>query len=409
MERSEFERLVRDALNSLYDQAALQTHPLAEYMTPSAKHSRGQQLRDTLIAAIERLRPFDREPLPGSPEWRPYLLLYGRYVEGENLPTLQMRLALSERQLRREHGRAIEAVAGLLWDQLFPEQSVGHMMAARASEQSEDNGFPLALSPLDVVELIQGVVGTVRGRATSEGIILQVQTPDHLPHALADRVILRQILLSVLSYVFDVTPEGQVFIGADLNDTRVLIWTRFTITDGADRSSVEEQRALSSILPWAQRLHASVYGQPMSDQPTIRQLVVSLPRADQPVILVVDDQEVALRLYQRYLSQTGAHLVGLRDGSRAVEEARRLQPQAIVLDVMMPQMDGWEILQTLQANPFTRHIPVIVCSVWEEPELALSLGAVDFLNKPITQSDFLAALARLGLLRISAGSPSTRP
>ena len=400
---------MRDALNSLYDQAALQIHPLAEYMTPSATYPRGQQLRETLMAAIERLRPSDRDPVLGSPEWRPYLLLYGRYVEGENLPTLQMRLALSERQLRREHGRAIEAIAGLLWDQFFPERPADDVMRVRPPEQPDDNGFPLALSPLDVIELIQGIVATVRGRAASEGVMLEVQTPARLPHVLADRVILRQILLSLLSYAFDVAQDGRVFAGAELNGTRVLIWVRFAAANAANEPSMEEERALKNISRWAQRLQANVYSQPVADQPALRQLTVSLPRADQPVILVVDDQEVALRLYQRYLSQTGVHLVGLRDGSRVIEEAQRLQPQAIVLDVMMPQMDGWEILQTLQANPFTRHIPVIVCSVWEEPELALSLGAVDFLNKPITQSDFLAALARLGLLEMSAGSPPATP
>jgi Amt family ammonium transporter len=70
----------------------------------------------------------------------------------------------------------------------------------------------------------------------------------------------------------------------------------------------------------------------------------------------------------------------------------------------MPTMDGWEILQALQANPETRDIPVIVCSVWDEPELAYSLGATYFLKKPISQRDLWAALARLGLLDTLGGS-----
>jgi CheY-like chemotaxis protein len=78
--------------------------------------------------------------------------------------------------------------------------------------------------------------------------------------------------------------------------------------------------------------------------------------------------------------------------------ARSLQPQAIALDAMMPDVDGWEILQALQADPATRHIPVLVCSVWEEPQLAFSLGAAGFLKKPITQRELLAALQRLGLV-----------
>ena len=87
-----------------------------------------------------------------------------------------------------------------------------------------------------------------------------------------------------------------------------------------------------------------------------------------------------------------AALEALRDANQRGEPFRLL-----ILDGMMPTMDGWEILQTLQTDPETQHIPVIVCSVWDEPELAFSLGAVDFLKKPITQKELLDALARLAL------------
>ncbi len=404
MERIEFERLVRDALNNLYDLAALQTHPLAGHFTPDAK-SRAQQLRDVLIAAIERLRPAERGPTTGSPEWRPYLLLYGRYVEGESLTTLQARLALSERQLRREHGRAVEAVAALLWDRFFPNQRIED--ATHTQLLTEPEEFSPTSCPLDVIELINGLLATMQGRAANEGVKLEAQMPACLPRVLADRVILRQILLSLLSYACEATQDGRIIVGAEANGTRVVIWIQVAVGNATDGPSPAEQRTLKNVLPWAQRLQVGVSSQSVTDQPSVRQLMVNLPRADRPVVLIVDDQDVALRLYQRYLSQTDVHLVGLRDGSRTVEEARRLQPQAIILDVMMPQMDGWEVLQSLQADPFTRHIPVVVCSVWEEPELALSLGATDFLSKPITRRDFLAALTRLGLLETSPESPST--
>jgi CheY-like chemotaxis protein len=115
------------------------------------------------------------------------------------------------------------------------------------------------------------------------------------------------------------------------------------------------------------------------------------------VALVVDDQETALRMFHRYLSQTNLKVIGVKEPNQVLPLARQLQPQVITLDVMMPTMDGWEILQTLQTDPETQHIPVIVCSVWDEPELAFSLGAIDFLRKPITRKDLLAALERLKL------------
>ena len=116
------------------------------------------------------------------------------------------------------------------------------------------------------------------------------------------------------------------------------------------------------------------------------------------MILVVDDQAPTLRMYQRYLSRYPFEVVGVSDPTQVLTLARQLRPQLITLDVMMPHVDGWELLQALQADVFTSQIPVVVCSAWEEPELARSLGAAYFLKKPITQRDLLAVLERLGLL-----------
>ena len=132
-------------------------------------------------------------------------------------------------------------------------------------------------------------------------------------------------------------------------------------------------------------------------------LSLTMPQADQAIVLVIDDQEPAIRLFRRYLDRAEIRVVGLREPEQALSVARRLQPRAITLDVMMPSMDGWEILQSLQADPETSHIPVVVCSVWDEPELASSLGAFAFLKKPVTQRDLLRVLADLTGADIAAG------
>ena len=91
-------------------------------------------------------------------------------------------------------------------------------------------------------------------------------------------------------------------------------------------------------------------------------------------------------------------VIGVYDPAQVLELARTYLPRVISLDVMMPKVDGWEILQALQADPLTHSIPVIICSAWEEPELARSLGAAAFLKKPVTQKDFVTALETIGLL-----------
>jgi CheY-like chemotaxis protein len=397
---SEFERLVRDGLANLYDQAALATHPLAALASgqPETAQSKGKQLRITLTEIIEGLRPLGAgepagEPDPSAPEWRPYLVLRGRYIDGVSLQSLQDGMSLSERQLRREHSRAVRAVAAILWDSL-PARDAAEPGPAGGPDPLGD--FPVTLAPLDTMEVLRGVVATLRRRAESEGTEIVVVPPATDPRVLADRVILRQVLVSLLSYVLEVRQSGPVTVTVDLQDGRILFRVRFRAAAEGDRGAEERDRALQRLVYWGERIDARLVRQP--EQQGEQELILSLPSAEEPLLLVVDDQETAIRMFQRYLSNTRLRLVGLRDGSAVLPTARRLQPQAITLDVMMPNMDGWEVLQSLQADPATRHIPVVVCSAWEEPDLALSLGASGFLSKPIKREDLLSALRGLHLL-----------
>ena len=85
-----------------------------------------------------------------------------------------------------------------------------------------------------------------------------------------------------------------------------------------------------------------------------------------------------------------------RKGPReALELACRLQPLVITVDLMMPGEDGWDLMQQLAKNPLCARIPVVVCSVLRERELALYMGAAAFVEKPITEHALLAVLERL--------------
>jgi CheY-like chemotaxis protein len=113
-------------------------------------------------------------------------------------------------------------------------------------------------------------------------------------------------------------------------------------------------------------------------------------------VLTVDDDERVIRLFRRYLEPRGYRVFGLTDPKRVVEEAKRLKPYAITLDIIMPQdKDGWSLIQELKADSQTRDIPIIVCSILSEADKGLSMGIADYLVKPITEQDLLEALARL--------------
>jgi len=115
----------------------------------------------------------------------------------------------------------------------------------------------------------------------------------------------------------------------------------------------------------------------------------------QPLVLSIDNERPILQLYERYLKNHGYQVYGLTDPTKAVDLARKLHPVAITLDVMMPGCDGWQVLEDLKANPETRSIPVIICSILEDQGKASSLGASNYLTKPILEDDLIQALARL--------------
>ena len=408
VDRAEFAQLVRDALANLYDFATLETHPLATWLPKphGQSGSRADHLRAQLLSAIEGLRPPAREYAAGMVEWRPYLILHGRYVEGITLRELQDRLGLSERQLRREHSRALQAVTTLLWDQALLAQSEspaapeeGRGGPQRANHLAE---FQPTLAPLDLIEVTRSVASTLQRRVSSEGAELRLTLPPQLPPILADRVILRQILFSLLDHALDTRSQDAIHIGAEVQAGQVSLEIGFQVDDSLPWDAEGQEDPLEVARYWAQRLDA-ILQQTFDGESGRARLILTLPRADQPVVLVVDDQKPAVHMFQRYLGGANLRVIGVQEGTKVVPLARQLRPQAITLDIMMPAVDGWEILQALQADPETRHIPVIICSVWDEPELASSLGAAEFLKKPITQRDLLEALARVGALDRSDG------
>jgi CheY-like chemotaxis protein len=120
-----------------------------------------------------------------------------------------------------------------------------------------------------------------------------------------------------------------------------------------------------------------------------------LPAFKPVVVLVIDDNQDILDLFQRYTHGTRFHLVGTRDPRRAVGLVEKHAPRGIILDVMMPEVDGWQMLGRLRRHPVTGHIPILICSIVSQEELANSLGARGFLRKPVTRKNLLDALELL--------------
>ena len=110
---------------------------------------------------------------------------------------------------------------------------------------------------------------------------------------------------------------------------------------------------------------------------------VQHPHADRTLVLVVDDDGAQRDLLTRFLEREGFSVRAAADGKSGLELARELKPRAILLDVMMPSMDGWSVLSTLKADADLAKIPVVMVTFVNEPGLGASLGAADMVPKPV--------------------------
>jgi DNA-binding response OmpR family regulator len=114
-----------------------------------------------------------------------------------------------------------------------------------------------------------------------------------------------------------------------------------------------------------------------------------------PAALIVEDDMTCVYLWQRYMQRSGFRAISTQEGKGALDMARKEKPDLVVLDVMLPDIDGWEVLQALKADPSTCDIPVLICSALREEKRSLARGADGYLQKPILYEDFLAALSSM--------------
>ena len=123
-----------------------------------------------------------------------------------------------------------------------------------------------------------------------------------------------------------------------------------------------------------------------------------------PFILVVDDNKITTKLLHRYLDANGYEATEAYDGIECLEKVAERHPDAIVLDVMMPRLDGYQTATKLKENPETANIPIVIVTALNDVQnqlKAIESGADDFLNKPIEEKLLIAKVKLLSSLKIA--------
>lgn len=384
-----FTEHVRDALQHLFDTAHLQVHPLLhDLVSPSIMDpkARAQVLRDAILRAISDLRPPASVPA-ASPAYRPYSILRHRYAEGLSTDEVIRELAISRRQFFREQQRACEAIATLLWQRRL-EQPGGDLDSERELD-SELEYLGVRNQPFALEGVARQALSAVRHLADSQGISLAFRLDSPL-QVYADETITRQLLISLLRILVQHCSQHQLSIEGYRDGGSAAICFYGCHVKSGD-TAVEEE--LSPVSRLAERVGGNIDLSHMTEAGN--PLCLRLPLARDELIAVVDDNPKTLRLFERYLESYPYRVISIQDSSTALSQIYDEPPDIIILDVMMRDVDGWRLLQSLKTNPQTRQIPVLVCSVLNEEALALSIGADGYLRKPVTQAMLLEALSRV--------------
>jgi len=405
--QEQFLKHLRDALNHLRDPNYLRQSPLAAACSVANQPGTPAALRCILVDAIKSLKPEAGEP-PQSRAWRLYESLFYRYVQYFSQLEVADQLGISTRQLRREQRAALETLAHQLWEQLDVERQRDEKPSYEDLAWLKDTPPE---NPTDLKQELPAVLELTRPLATQHGVHLALAVDDDLPQAAADPVAVRQTLISLLSAAIPRASScQQVHVSARSLPREVVIEVQCA-RPGRLRVSTPGKPARSSDndaarLDMARQLADLCGGSlTISDSGEGFSARLIVPALGQLPVLAIDDNAGTLRLLQRYAAGTRYRLVGTPDPEQALALAQELSPHVIVLDVMMPHVDGWEILGRLRQHPLTAHIPIVVCTILAEEELALSLGASAFVRKPVTRQAFLAALDR----QIRPGRLRARP
>lgn len=401
-----FIRELRFAYNHLYDWAVLRKSSLITLFDLQNDKDSSASLRNILRDAIESIKP-QGEKNQKLKSWRIYQLLYTRYIEQLSQSETAYDLGLSLRHLRREETLALETVGLFLWDhyhlekkwygvsQISPNLDQGTAIEITTPDHYSELEWlqqSIPYEPVQIQDLIQEILHLDDATIRKQMVHIESNLSEKLPPVITKRTTIRQALLSIVNTIINIIPEGTLEFNAEIQASELsLIIEGFGVSEINPPVFPDEEKTtvLYQLVELSGgKLTINSKGQEDSQIAAI----ISLPVKDMVKVMVVDDNRDTLQFIARCLSGTQYLLIPAHEPDRAVEIAIANQPQIIILDVMLPKIDGWELLDNFRHHPALRDIPVVIFSIVAQDQLAKDLGALAFLKKPVSRDDLLAFL-----------------
>jgi len=305
----------------------------------------------------------------------------------------------------------------------------------------EAGQMELRLQKVDVAEVVNEVVSTVEPLVAQKTMHLQIARAG-AGEITADAGKVKQMLLNLVSNAVKFTPEGGTVtietrrlddsvelsvtdtgIGIGSQDQERVFHEFQQVDSGVGRAQAGTGLGLTLTRRFA-RLHGgdvrvvsepgkgSVFTIVLPITARAEGTAVSGPDpftrrgdASRPLVLVVEDDPAAAELLTRQLEQAGFSTDLARSGNEAIAKAGARKPSAITLDILLPDLDGWEVLTRLKREAATSNIPVVVVSVVDNPELGIALGALDYFVKPVPAKELIGRLSRVKFGREAGQKP----
>jgi PAS domain S-box-containing protein len=302
----------------------------------------------------------------------------------------------------------------------------------------EAGKMELFLETFDVANMIDEVASTIRPMVEKNANTLHIERAESLKAMHADQIKVRQGLFNLLSNAAKFTHDGSITLEVEREVMEGNDWIVFRVTDTgigmsreqilklfqdftqADASTTRKfggtglglalTRRFCQIMGGDVTVHsapgegsiftiklpavvAEINQEPSTDATGVEPVMTVAtggngPGAEQTApsetcVLVIDDDPVQRDLMQRFLTKEGFCVRTAPGGEAGLRLARDLQPVAITLDVMMPEMDGWSVLSALKSDATVCDIPVVMVTMLDDPERGFTLGASDYITKPV--------------------------
>jgi CheY-like chemotaxis protein len=388
---AEFEAELQTALLHLNDP----TYPPGPTLARVLFTQTSDDLRATLVAAIESLEPDATTPAVTRGH-RLYDLLRFRFVQEVPQQECSRRLGLSSRHLRREQQSAIHLLAERLWPQtnladveLAPSAEV--TMTSWRSQLKQEFSALQQHTPADssnLAEVINEAVKLTHILGVHANVKIVVGEVEAGASVDIHPAVLGQMIFIAIDKLAGNGITREVVVSA----ARQRPWTRITVQS---RPASPDYLPTSDFIAETLSVHGGrVLVNYAAGGASIDLLLATKDRA---VVLVVDDNFDLVHFYRRYVEGTGYEVVHASEGGQVWSMVKRRPPDLIVLDVMLPDINGWHLLHELHHHPDTLQIPVVICSVIDQATLAESLGAAAYLSKPVHRQAFIQTLDHVRL------------